>query len=75
MTLTLIHIRVLIILLSIADMNNAVGNHAVKEFFTESEWDLIFHLVSHNVQFCEDDEEDPEEDYYSIANKIITLFN
>ena len=56
-------------------MNDSVGKHAIKEFFTESEWDLIFNLVSNNVQFCEDEEEDPVEDYYSIAHKIVELFN
>ncbi len=56
-------------------MNDAVGKHAVKEFFTASEWDLIFNLVSNNVQFCEDEEQDPVEDYYSIADKITALFN
>jgi len=56
-------------------MNDAVGKHSVKEFFTQSEWDLIFNLVSNNVQFCEDEEQDPVEDYYSIADKITALFN
>ena len=47
---------------------------SIKEFFTDSEWDLIFNLVSNNVQFCEDEEQDPVEDYYSIADKITNLF-
>jgi hypothetical protein len=46
----------------------------IKDFFTESEWDLIHNLVSNNVQFCDDEEQDPVEDYYSIADKIVKLF-
>jgi hypothetical protein len=52
-------------------MNQAIDNHAIKEFFTESEWDLIYNLVANNVQFCEDEEEDPVADYYSVARKIV----
>ena len=46
----------------------------IKEFFTDSEWDLIYNLVSNNVQFCDDEEQDPVEDYYSITDKIASLF-
>jgi hypothetical protein len=46
----------------------------IKEFFTQSEWDLIYNLVSNNVQFCDDEEQDPVEDYYSISDKIAKLF-
>lgn len=55
-------------------MNQSVGNHAIKEFFTSSEWDLIYHLVSNNREFCEDDEHDPVADYDSIIDKIYKLF-
>jgi hypothetical protein len=56
-------------------MNEAIGNHAVKEFFTLDEWDLIHSLISNNKEFCEDDEHDPLETYTSIENKIYKLFN
>ena len=49
--------------------------HPIKEFFTDSEWDLIYNLVSNNREFCEDDEFDPVEDYNTIITKIATLFN
>jgi hypothetical protein len=48
--------------------------HPIKEFFTESEWDLIYSLVVNNREFCEDEEQDPVEDYYSISDKIVSLF-
>ena len=51
----------------------------VKEFFTDSEWDLIYSLVEGNRQFCQVDEFDPEfdpvSDYDSILSKMQTLFN
>jgi hypothetical protein len=47
----------------------------MKDFFTDSEWDLIYNLVSNNREFCEDDEYDPVSDYNSILTKINTLFN
>ena len=46
----------------------------IKEFFTESEWDLIYNLVENNRQFCEDEDQDPVEDYDNIVRKIATLF-
>lgn len=46
----------------------------MKDFFTESEWDLIYALVSNNREFCEDDEADPIEDYNSILDKIATIW-
>lgn len=55
-------------------MNQAVGNHAVKDFFTNEEWDLIYDLVHNNKQFCEDEEYDPLETYDSIEKKIYNLF-
>lgn len=44
----------------------------VREFFTDSEWDLIFDLLDSNRQF--DDSEDYHEDYLTAINKIRTLF-
>ena len=55
-------------------MNQAVGNHAIKEFFSDEEWDLIYALVENNAQFCDDDESDPKETYDSIVSKIYNLF-
>ena len=49
-------------------------DQTIKDFFTDSEWDLIYHLVNNNSQFCEDTEDDPVEDYYSIVDKIKNLF-
>jgi hypothetical protein len=46
----------------------------VKDFFTETEWDLIYSLVANNREFCEDTEEDPVDDYNSIVNKIAMLW-
>lgn len=48
--------------------------HPIKEFFTDSEWDLIYNLVENNRQFCEDDEYDPVEDYNTVLTKIHNLF-
>lgn len=54
-------------------MNQSVGNHAVKEFFTESEWDLIYELLDQNRQY--EDEDNPYlPDYYTALNKIRNLF-
>jgi hypothetical protein len=44
----------------------------VREFFTDSEWDLIFDLLDSNRQF--DDSEDYHEDYLTAIDKIRTLF-
>jgi hypothetical protein len=52
-------------------MNNT---EMIKDFFTESEWDLIHNLVSNNAQFCDDEEQDPVKDYHSITDKIVKLF-
>jgi hypothetical protein len=46
----------------------------VKEFFTESEWDLIYSLVVNNREFCEDEDGDSYEDYTNVASKINNLF-
>lgn len=56
-------------------MNEAVGKHAVKEFFTTSEWDLIHSLLVNNREFCENDEFDPVSDYDSAIDKIYKLFS
>ena len=45
----------------------------VREFFTDSEWDLIFDLLDSNRQF--DDSEDYHEDYLTAIQKIRTLFS
>lgn len=45
----------------------------IKDFFTESEWDLIYSLVKNNAEFCDDTEDDPRDDYDSIVNKIHNL--
>ena len=50
-------------------------NQTMKDFFTDSEWDLIYSLVAGNREFCEDDEYDPVSDYNSILDKISKLFN
>jgi hypothetical protein len=49
-------------------------NQTMKDFFTDSEWDLIYALVSNNREFCEDDEADPRSDYDSIMDKIAMLW-
>jgi len=46
----------------------------MKDFFTDSEWDLIYALVANNREFCEDDEHDPIETYNSVMDKIHTLW-
>jgi len=56
-------------------MQNSSSNSEMKDFFTDSEWDLIYNLVSNNREFCEDDEYDPVSDYNSILDKISKLFN
>jgi hypothetical protein len=50
------------------------SKQAIQEFFTDSEWDLIYNLVSNNREFCEDDEYDPRSDYDNIVDKISNLF-
>jgi len=45
----------------------------VREFFTDSEWDLIFDLLDSNRQF--DDSEDYHEDYLTAIQKIRSLFS
>ena len=43
----------------------------IKEFFTETEWDLIYNFVGHAL---DDDEIDDNEEVYSIRAKIHNLF-
>jgi hypothetical protein len=62
------------ILTSLSEMSTLTDTN-MKDFFTDSEWDLIYNLVSNNREFCEDDEYDPVSDYNSILTKINTLFN
>lgn len=50
------------------------SKEAIQEFFTDSEWDLIYNLVANNREFCEDDEYDPRSDYDNIVDKISNLF-
>ena len=51
-------------------MNQAIGNHAVKEFFTETEWDMIYNFIGNAL---DNDDYDPEH-VYSIRSKIHDLF-
>jgi len=44
----------------------------IKEFFTDSEWDLIYDLLESNYQF--DDSEEYAEDYVTSIAKIRKLF-
>ena len=46
--------------------------HPIKEFFTDSEWDLIYQLLDSNRQY--DDDEEYAEDYYTALSKISKLF-
>ena len=41
-----------------------------KEFFTETEWDMIYNFIGHAL---DDDNYDPEQ-VYSIRSKIHNLF-
>lgn len=46
--------------------------HPIKDFFTDSEWDLIYQLLESNYQY--DDDEDYAEDYVTAIDKIRKLF-
>ena len=48
-------------------MNQAIGNHAVKEFFTETEWDMLYEFIGHAL---DDDTLEYNEQVYSIRAKI-----
>jgi hypothetical protein len=52
-------------------MNQAVGTHAVREFFTEEEWDMIYNMVGHAL----DDDDEESQTVYDIRNKIHSLYN
>ena len=43
---------------------------SIKDFFTESQWDLIYNFVGHAL----DDEDFNLEDVYTIRNKIHALY-
>jgi hypothetical protein len=43
---------------------------AMKEFFTETEWDMIYNFIGNAL---DDDDYDPEQ-VYSIRSKIHNLF-
>ena len=45
--------------------------HPIKEFFTESEWDLIYNFIGNAL---DDDDFDPD-DVYSVRNKIHSIFD
>ena len=51
-------------------MNQAIGNQAVKEFFTETEWDMLYEFIGHAL---DDDNYDPEQ-VFTIRSKIHNLF-
>ena len=44
----------------------------IKEFFTETEWDLIYNFVGYALD--DDDIDDNNEEVYSIRAKIHNLF-
>ena len=44
--------------------------HPIEEFFTDSEWDLIYNFIGNAL---DDDLFDPDE-VYSIRNKIHSIF-
>jgi hypothetical protein len=43
---------------------------SIKDFFTETQWDLIYNFVGNAL---DDDEYDPE-DVYAIRNKMHSLY-
>ena len=48
-----------------------ITTHPIKEFFTESEWDLIYNFVGYAL----DDDEEDSEVVYDIRNKIHSIFD
>jgi hypothetical protein len=46
----------------------------IKEFFTDSEWDLIYSLVANNREF-EDSDDESYDDYTNVMNKIHQLWS
>ena len=53
---------------------NTIQMNNIKEFFTDSEWDLIYTLLDQNRQY-EDPEMEGIEDYDTALQKITKLFN
>ena len=47
------------------------ASHPIKEFFTDSEWNLIYDLLDSSRHY--DDEENAEE-YHTAMEKIYSLF-
>ena len=50
------------------------NNTAIRDFFTDTEWDLIYTLLDQNRQY-EDPEMEGIEDYDTALQKITKLFN
>jgi hypothetical protein len=50
-------------------MNQAVGNHAVREFFTDAEWNIMYEALA---EF--QDHDDSAEEVEDLMNKIHNLF-
>lgn len=50
-----------------------IQSNSVKEFFTDSEWDLIFNLLNENRMVIDEDHPYLEENYTAL-DKIRTLF-
>jgi len=49
------------------------SNQQIKEFFTESEWDLIYDLLENNRMILDEDSEELEVNYTALK-KIRSLF-
>ena len=52
---------------------NTTKPKTIKEFFTDSEWDLIFNLLDENRVSIDEDHPHLEENYTAL-DKIRTLF-
>lgn len=50
-------------------MNQPVGNHAIREIFTDSEWNLLYDALS---EF--QDHEESYDEVHSLMNKISSFF-
>ena len=59
---------------SSSPMVDYINRNVSKQFFTRSEWHLIYSLVRNNAAFCEDTEDDPMITYTNIEKKIKSLF-
>lgn len=53
-----------------SDLMMNTETQTMQEFFTESEWDLIYNFIGNAL----DDDNFDADDVYSIRNKIHTLF-